>query len=231
MGAGYVKVEVGIYNYYKTPTAKPDKCNYWTRCLPTLLLHSTKHLLEQIGKRAATSTARKTHPLTLYKVGTKLGWELIIGADHGKGAWRSIVKVYHTDYPTQRAQEEARKFSWTDNQMEDERGYFLLRHGHIDCRKDDEKIIWNTIMSKLREDFTKLLSSRMVALEYNYTFELFLISKHSEKIGVVSKHNKSYLLYTISDNNQKLATMMEEETILLSGANICLDIPELIIYI
>ena len=80
-------------------------------------------------------------------------------------------------------------------------------------------------MSKLREDFTKLLSSCMVALEYNYTFELFLISKHSEKIGVVSKHNKSYLSYTILDDNQKLAIMMEEETSLPSGANICLDIP------
>ena len=101
------------------------------------------------------------------------------------------MKVYHTNYPTRRAQEEAGKISWTDNRMEDEQGYFLLRHGHIDCRKDNEEILRNTVMSKLREDFTKLLSSRMVALEYNYTFELFLISKHSEKIGVVSKHNKS----------------------------------------
>ena len=126
MGAGYVKSAFGIYNYYKTPTAKPDKCNYWTRCLPTLLLHTTKQLLEQSGKRSATSTACKTHPLTPYKVGTKLGSELIISANHGKGAWRSILKVYHTDYPTRRAQEEARKISWTDDRMEEERGSFLL---------------------------------------------------------------------------------------------------------
>ena len=92
MGAGYVKAEFGTYNFYKTPTAKPEKCNYWTRCLPTLLLHSTKHLLEQ-------GTACKNH-LMPYKIGSKLGWEIIIGADHGKGSWRSVAKVYHSDYPT-----------------------------------------------------------------------------------------------------------------------------------
>ena len=114
--------------------------------------------------------------------------------------------------------------------MEDERGYFLLRHRNIDCRKDNDEILRNTVLPKLREDFSKLLSSSMAALQYNSKFDLFLISKHSKKISVVSKHNKSYLSYTIVDENQKLATMMEEETSLPSGAKICLTIPELMIY-
>lgn len=114
--------------------------------------------------------------------------------------------------------------------MEDERGYFLLRHAHIDCKKDNAEILRNTVLPKLREDFSKLLSSSMVALQYKSKFDLFLISKHSEKISVVSKQNKSYLSYKIVDDNQKLTTMMEEETSLPSGAKICLNIQELMIY-
>ena len=57
--------------------------------------------------------------------------------------------------------------------MDDERGYFLLRNGHIDCKKDNEEILRNTVMSKMRDDFTKILNSRMVALEINSQFEVF----------------------------------------------------------
>ena len=90
---------------------------------------------------------------------TKVGWELIVGADHGKGAWRSVVKVYYSDYEERRAQAEASKICWTDRRMDDEQGYFLLRNGHVDCRKDNEEILRNTVMRKMREDFTKLLNS------------------------------------------------------------------------
>ena len=33
--------------------------------------------------------------------------------------------------------------SWTDRIMDDEHGYFLLQNGHVDYRKDNEKILWN----------------------------------------------------------------------------------------
>ena len=139
MGVGYVPPEFGIYNYLKTPSAKPEKCNYWTRSLPALLKQSTQQLLqEQGGKRSATSSAYKNHTLQSYHIGNKLGWELIIGADHGKGAWRSVVKFYHPDYPTRRDQKEERNICWKNRRMDDDRGYFLLRNGHIDFKKDKE---------------------------------------------------------------------------------------------
>ena len=83
--------------------------------------------MEQGGKRSSlNSDACKTHPLKPYQIGSKQGWDFIIGADHGKGAWRSVAKLYHTDYPTQRAQEEERKICWTDRRMEYGRGFFIL---------------------------------------------------------------------------------------------------------
>ena len=231
MGVGYVPPEFGIYNYQKTPSTKPEKCNYWTRSLPTLLKQSTEQLLqEQCGKRSATSAAYKNHTLKPYLIGNKLGWELIVGADHGKGAWRSVVKVYHADYPTRRAQEEERKICWTDKRMDDERGYFLLRNGHIDCKKDNEEILRNTVMCKMREDFTKILSSRMLGLEINSQFEVFLISKYSQNIKVVSKNHKSCVSYEIADIKHKLATKIVDETNLPCGAEICLDIPQFTLY-
>ena len=50
IGSGYVKPNFGIYYFRKGTTVKPETCYYWTRCLPQLLLQSTKHLLEQGAK-------------------------------------------------------------------------------------------------------------------------------------------------------------------------------------
>ena len=234
MGSGYVKPDFGIYYFRKGTTVKPEKCQYWTRCLPDLLLLSTKHLLEESGKRSEISSACKNHnlPLSPFVTGrNKLGWELIVGADHGKGSWRSVIKVYHTDYTFRRAQEDARKICWTDRRMEDERGYFLLRNGHIDCKKDNEEILRNTVMPNMREDFTKIMNSRMVGLAVDSQFEVMLVPKHSKNIRVVSKESKSYVSYEIVDKEQNLVTDMIEETSLPCGANLCLDIPHFEIYI
>ena len=78
-------------------------------------------------------------------------------------------------------------------------------------------------MSKIREDFTKILNSRMVALEINSQFEVFLISQYSQNIELLSKRSKSYISYEISEIKQKQATMIVDETILPYGAQICLD--------
>ena len=231
IGSGYVRPEFGIYYFRKTATTKPERCNYWTRCLPQLLQQSTQQLLEEHGgKRLVKSTTCKNHPLKAYQIGTKVGWELIVGADHGKGAWRSVVKVYYSDYEERRAQAEASKICWTDRRMDDEHGYFLLRNGHVDCRKDNEEILRNTVMRKMHEDFTKLLNSRMIAVKCNSQFEVFLISKYSQNINVVSKNSKSCVTYEIADNIQALSTMMIQETNLPSGGEICLDIPHFVIY-
>ena len=86
-------------------------------------------------------------------------------------------------------------------------------------------------MSKVREDFSKILNSRMVAITLNSQFEVFLLSKYSEKLRVVSKNRKSYLSYEITDDKQKVSTTMVEETSLPCGAEVCLDIPHFVIYI
>ena len=31
IGSGYIRPEFGIFYFRKTPTTKPEKCNYWTR--------------------------------------------------------------------------------------------------------------------------------------------------------------------------------------------------------
>ena len=100
MGSEYIKPDFGVYYFRKGTIAKPEKCHYWTRCLPELLLLSTKHLLEQSGKCSEETSACKNHlPLTPFLTGrNNLGWELIAGADHGKVSWRRVIKVYHTDY-------------------------------------------------------------------------------------------------------------------------------------
>ena len=81
--------------------------------------------------------------------------------------------------------------------MEDERGYFLLQNGHIDCKKDNEVILRNAVMTNMREDFTKILNSRMVGVTVDSQFEVMLLSKHSKNLKVVSKNNKSHISYDI----------------------------------
>ena len=115
--------------------------------------------------------------------------------------------------------------------MDDERGYFLLRNGHIDCKKDNEEILCNTVMTNMREDFTKILNSRMVGVTIDSQFKVILLPKHSKHIRVVSKNSKSCVSYEITDKEQTLVTYMNEKTNLPCGAKICLDIPHFDIYI
>ena len=86
--------------------------------------------------------------------------------------------------------------------MEDERGYFLLWNGHIDCKKDNEEILQNTVMTNMREDFTKILNSRMVGVTIDSQFEVMLLSKHSTNIKIVSKNCKSCISYETTDKKQ-----------------------------
>ena len=118
------------------------------------------------------------------------------------------MKVYYTNYAAYRAQEEARKISWNDRRMEDERGYFLLRNEHVDCRKDNKEILPNTVMRKMQDDFTKLLNSRMIAVKSKSQFEVLLISKYSRNVKIVSENSKSCVTYEIVDKEHELATVM-----------------------
>ena len=86
-------------------------------------------------------------------------------------------------------------------------------------------------MTNMREDFTKILKSRMVSVIVDYQFEVMLLPKHSKNIRVVSKNCKLCVSYKITDKEQNLVTYMNEETNLPCGAKICLDIPHFDIYI
>lgn len=86
-------------------------------------------------------------------------------------------------------------------------------------------------MPDMREDFTKILNSRIVGVTVNSQFKVMLVSKYSKNIRVVSKKSKSYVLYKIVEKEQNLVTDMIEETSLPCGANICLDTPHFEIYI
>ena len=83
----------------------------------------------------------------------------------------------------------------------------------------------------MRENFSKILNSRMVAITLNSQFEVFLLSKYSKKLRVLSKNRKPYLSYESTDDKQKVSTTIVEETILPCGAEVCLDIPHFYIYI
>ena len=127
MESEYIKPDFSVYYFRKGTIAKPEKYHYWTRSLPELLLQSAKQLLQQGGKHSDEPACKNHLPLTPFLTGrNNLGWELISGSNHGKGSWKSVVKVYQTDYSIQRAQEDTRKICWRDRRMDDER-LLLLR--------------------------------------------------------------------------------------------------------
>ena len=57
-------------------------------------------------------------------------------------------------------------------------------------------------MTNMREDFTKILNSRMGGVTIDSHFEIMLLSKHSTNIRVVSKNSMSYISYEIIDKKQ-----------------------------
>ena len=161
-------------------------------------------------------------------------------AYHGKGSWKSVGKLFYSDYKQiKEAIKTNKKTCWTFGSMENNVGYYTFQNAHVDCKKDNSKVLRNTTSPKIKDNINKNLNSRLLGIviidsdENETNYKTLLISKHSAniKIGEVHKDRNTNLHYEIIEPAADLIVSMQEY--ICSGkqdSKIFLDIPCLYIY-
>jgi hypothetical protein len=93
-----IKPTTEVFEYAEDKTTKyfqpRERVKYWKRCPTLCITQDIAGLLEEEGGSLALYE-------TVLKNQKKLGMTLLIGVDHGVGAWRSHIKVF-TKGPSER---------------------------------------------------------------------------------------------------------------------------------
>ena len=113
--------------------------------------------------------------LDLYNTKTSLGWHIIVGADHGKGAWLPWVKIFN------KSRADLRKIQ--EDGGNDAKGCIIAQVVHGVCKKDTPKILASTISDALSCGYDNLLTSCLVCVRSDDRYKTtkgFLITKHAQ---------------------------------------------------
>jgi hypothetical protein len=92
----------------------------------------------------------------------KLGTTLLIGADHGVGAWRSHIKVFTKGPSEIRLFHE--KTPLAQKEALPERGFRVLQTAELYCRKDDPLLLTSTVNQCLEDVYDRLIGSQLLVL-------------------------------------------------------------------
>jgi len=113
-----------------------------------------KELVHNIGNGNGNGT--KGFDPYILRVGDSKGWEVLVGADHGQGAWRSWIRMYPASPDLRRQRHEAWKLDKTN-----EPNIGITRQvAHIKCKKDNAKVLRETGVSGIMcEGYDQLQTS------------------------------------------------------------------------
>jgi hypothetical protein len=224
-----VPAEHGTYSYRKKSGKKtnndgnderPESINYWTCSIPDLISREVELMLElQIRDGVNVADGLKS-----YETISGQGWDVVAGADHGQGAWRSYIKFFTKDSKWRREQADKAKMQMSADQIRNG-GYCTKQSAHMECRKDTAELLNATVTNALNEGYSALLSSRLIAVLAGKKVQAVMISKHATGIRVgMGENGKNVLRYQVG--NETFITTAEEELTRLTDndATIILDV-------
>jgi hypothetical protein len=84
------------------------------------------------------------------------GWNVVAGADHGQGAWRSYIKFFTKDTKWHCEQADKAKKDRSSDQLRNG-GYCIKQSAHMECRKDTVELLNATATKDLNERYSSLL--------------------------------------------------------------------------
>ena len=231
LGDNYIKPTFGHYNYKKKNSKKEsERCDYWTVDIAEYICAEIEKLISKEGDE-----------FNSYEMpGGRRGWEIVFGADHGKGSWKSVVKLFYRSYKHRKERIESSKTNWTSDSMESNIGYFTFQNAHVDCKKDNSEVLRNTTTPTINDNINQMLNSRLLTISIstdecknNKQYKAILVSKHSidVQIGTLDSCGNINLEYKIVDPVAGLIVSMNEP-LCKAGQNavIVLDIPCFNIY-
>ena len=217
LGSDFVRARYGSISYKKKEKGKKNEnvkeeiINFWTRSLQELILSKTKALLE-VQVNSSSKNEAKLSPYETGSVNRETGWELIFGADHGRGLWKAVIKLYYKDYNFRRDAHLKSMLETTTRQSK-EGGYIELQVAHVDCKNDNYEILSKTVSEEINNDLVLLSNSQLIGVVGNKNnIDVKLISKYASNIRITKKENMFYLSYEILSNKDgELSVSMEEK--------------------
>jgi hypothetical protein len=112
------------------------------------------------------------------------GWDVVAGADHGQGAWRSYIKFFTEDTKWRCEQVDVAKEQRSSNQIRNG-GYCIKQSARMECRKDTAGLLNVTVTKNSNEGYSSLICSRrLIAMSTGEKVQAVIISKHA--IGMIA---------------------------------------------
>jgi len=122
----------GCFQFQPHPKKVPEPCHFWHPDGGEVLLSEVNLYVESLrGDYTNLGPYANMEGIS--------GWTILGRGDHGKGAWRSHLKIYICSPREMR-----------DNTFADKNDHrnppYLIRHiGHVVCKKDDPIVIMSTV--------------------------------------------------------------------------------------
>jgi hypothetical protein len=168
---------------------------------------------------------------------------LLIGADHGVGAWRSHIKVF-TKGPSERRLFHE-KTLLAQKEASPERGFRVLQTAEIYCRKDDPVVLTSTVTQCLDDGYDLLIGSQLLVLVCKKrgvrepmfiprnASEMTIVSSPSSRMGMLEQVYVQYKV-TGGDGVASFATYFREVSTLMVLAEdtiIALTVPYFCLFV
>jgi hypothetical protein len=147
-----VQTFYGDYKYYKNgdKTMKPERCSYWY-CNPSLVVaNELTRMIDYFNPKLVSSRFNSLVTSGYCTLGA--------GADQGKGAWRSWIKI--CTYGESEIKEHREK----DEMFDYKTTYSIAQVAHITCKKDNSEILQQTVSQQISEGYEKLINYDRVCL-------------------------------------------------------------------
>ena len=141
----------GCYQFHPDPKKEPESCHFW-------YLDATEVLLSEVNLYVESLQGEYSELSPYTNVNGILGWTILGGGDHGKGAWRSHLKMYI------RSPMELRDKKAIDKNDHKNQPYVIRQVAHVVCKKDDPVVMKNTVSDALDSAYSKIFSSQLVAM-------------------------------------------------------------------
>jgi hypothetical protein len=152
-----VMPEYGSYSYLsenaKEEKKLPEQIDHWSYDPALQLCSEVETLINQRGAR---------HGLTHYPTACGVGWNVIVGADHGLGAWRCHTKIMNHSAEYQRHFQDQTKHE--KRRSHSESGYHTCQSANVMCKKDAPAVLEETVARTLNAGWKIIKDSQLVVL-------------------------------------------------------------------
>jgi hypothetical protein len=147
----------------KVENKRPEQIYNWSYNVPHQLCSAVETIINQKGPK---------HGLSSYNTASGHGWNTLVRADHGLGAWRCHKKVCNHSPPHQRRFQNQSKHKKCHTQSDS--GYRVFQLANITCKKDAPILLEKTVAKPLDDGWRKIKSSKLVVV-WNQTDERSLV--------------------------------------------------------